>query len=135
MAHQNLDGSKLIPIIQEGGSKWMPDYMRVNPFLNESPFRHGFDKAINRLRRYNSLFIRTLLPQCLKDRPSRINPVNRGFEIIPDRNHGIGMPRYSPELLSFPNNINDSLIPIGLEILDLQAASFGFSQSGGEQGQ
>jgi hypothetical protein len=35
MAHQSLDGSKIIPIIQKGRGKGVPNYMRMNPFLDQ----------------------------------------------------------------------------------------------------
>ena len=40
----------------------------------------------------------------------------------------------APEPLPFPDNVNDSLVPVGLEIRDLQVADFGLSQAGGEKG-
>ena len=48
VAHQNLDGSKVIPVIQKGCPEGMPHYMRVNPLFDQSLFYHGFDKAVNR---------------------------------------------------------------------------------------
>ena len=47
MAHQSLNGSEVIPLIQEGRGKGMPHDMRMNPLLDQGLFRHGFDKAIN----------------------------------------------------------------------------------------
>jgi hypothetical protein len=40
MAHQSLDGSKIIPIIQKGRGKGMTDNMGMNPLLNQSLFCH-----------------------------------------------------------------------------------------------
>jgi hypothetical protein len=41
MSHQCLNGSKVIPVIQKGCGKGVPDHMRTNLFPNESLFRHG----------------------------------------------------------------------------------------------
>ncbi len=40
MAHQCLDGSKVVPIIQEGRSKGMTNNMGMDSLLNQSPLCH-----------------------------------------------------------------------------------------------
>ena len=35
MAHQSLNGSKVIPVIQEGSGEGMPDHMRMNPLADQ----------------------------------------------------------------------------------------------------
>ncbi len=47
MAHQGLDGFKVVPIIQEGRGEGMPHDVGVNPLLNQSLFYHRFDEAVN----------------------------------------------------------------------------------------
>ena len=40
MAHQSLDGSKVIPIIQKGRGKGVTDNMGMNPLLDQRFLRH-----------------------------------------------------------------------------------------------
>jgi len=67
------------------------------------------------------------LYQCLEDRPFRFDPVSGRVEIILDCNHGISVQGDSPKLLTLSNNIDHGLVPISLEIADLEATEFGFS--------
>ena len=47
MAHQRLDGFEITAVVQESRGEGMADYMGMNPFSNQSFFRHRFDEAIN----------------------------------------------------------------------------------------
>ena len=47
MAHQSLDGSKIIPIIQKGRGKGVPHYMGMDSLLNQSPLCRRLDEAVN----------------------------------------------------------------------------------------
>ena len=58
---------------------------------------------------------------------SRICPLPGGLQIFLDRNQRIAMQRNPPELLSLADDIDDGLVPVGLEIPDLEAADFGLS--------
>ncbi len=67
MAHQSLDGSKIIPIIQKGSGKGVPHYMGMNPLLDQGPLCHRLDEAINRLGSQPLFLIGTMLPQRLEE--------------------------------------------------------------------
>jgi hypothetical protein len=60
---------------------------------------------------------------------SRFYPILGSFQVILDGEKGLGLEGDAPESLPFTDDINDSLIPVGLEITDLQAANFGLSIS------
>jgi hypothetical protein len=47
MAHQSLDGSKIIPIIQKGRGKGVPHYVGMDSLLNQSPLCRRLDEAVN----------------------------------------------------------------------------------------
>ena len=68
-----------------------------------------------------------MLPQCLEERMSRFYPISGGFQVILHGKKSLGLERDAPESLPFTDDINDCLIPVGLEILDLQAAYFRLS--------
>ena len=57
----------------------------------------------------------------------RFYPISGGFQVILDCEKSLGLEGDAPESLPFTEDINDCLIPVGLEILDLQTANFGFS--------
>jgi hypothetical protein len=44
-----------------------------------------------------------------------------------DGDESISFQGDAPELLAFPDDVNDRLVPVSLEILDLQAANLGLS--------
>jgi len=68
-----------------------------------------------------------MLPQGVEDRMIRIRPVPGSLQIVFDGKQGPRVQRDSPELLSLADNINDGLIPVGLEIPDLEGAEFRLS--------
>ena len=127
MAHQSLNGSKVVPIIQEGSRKGVPHYVRMNPLLDQSLFGQGFDKAIDCLWCKGSLLIGSMLPQGVEYGMIRAGSITTGLQIILDGEKSLDLEGNAPESLSLPNDIDDSLVPVGLEILDLEAANFGFS--------
>ena len=43
-----------------------------------------------------------------------------------------GVQRDAPELLPLADHVDDGLVPVGLEVPDLEAARLGLSQPGGE---
>ena len=47
MAHERLNRSKIIPIIQKGRGKRMPHHVGMDPLLDQSFFYHGFDETVN----------------------------------------------------------------------------------------
>ena len=53
--------------------------------------------------------------------------ISGSLVIILDGEKGLGLERDAPESLPLADHINDCLVPVGLEILDLQAANFGLS--------
>ena len=116
MAHQSLDGSKIIPIIQKGRGKGMPHHVRMNPLLDQSLFGQGFDKAIDCLWCKGSLLIGSMLPQGVEYGMIRASPITAGLQIILDGEEGLGLQGDAPESLPFTDDINDCLIPVGLEI-------------------
>lgn len=67
MAHQCLNGFKIIPIIQKSSGKGVPDHVGMNPFSNEGLFRHGFDKAINSLGSKACFFVGTMSGQLVEE--------------------------------------------------------------------
>ena len=127
MAHQSLDGSKIIPIIQKGRGEGVPHDVRMNPLLDQSLFGQGFDKAIDCLCCKGSLLIGSMLPQGVEYGMIRAAPITTGLQIILDGEEGLGLQGDTPESLPFTDDVNDSLIPVGLEILDLQVANLSLS--------
>ena len=57
----------------------------------------------------------------------RAGPITAGLQIILDGEEGLGLQGDTPESLPLSNDIDNSLIPVGLEIPDLQAAYFRLS--------
>ncbi len=47
MAHQSLDCLEIIPFIQQSGGEGMPHDMGIDPFLDQRPFYHGSNEAVN----------------------------------------------------------------------------------------
>ncbi len=76
-----------------------------------------------------------MLPQRLEEGMPRICPIPGGFQVILDGEKSLGLEGDAPEFFPLTDDINDCLIPVGLEILDLQAAYFGFSESCREESQ
>src|SRR5208337_1954371 len=105
----------------------MPHHVRMNPLLDQSFFGQGFDKAIDCLWCKGSLLIGSMLPQGVEYGMIRAGPITAGLQIILDGEEGPGLQRDASESLPLADNINDSLVPVGLKILDLQATNFGLS--------
>ena len=127
MAHESLNGSEVIPVVQEGISEGVPHHMRVNPLLNQGLARHGFDKAIDRFGGKFPFLIGSMLPQGIEYGMIGAGPIPGSLQVIFDGEEGLGLQGDTPEFLAFSDNVNDSLISIGLEILNLQATHFGLS--------
>jgi len=49
MTHQGLNGSEIIPIIQERRRESVPHHMGMDSLMNQCFFYHGFDEAVNGL--------------------------------------------------------------------------------------
>jgi hypothetical protein len=60
-------------------------------------------------------------------------PIPASLLVILDGKKCLGLYRDAPEFLPFANDIENSLIPVGLEILDFEAADSSLSQSSGEK--
>ena len=58
---------------------------------------------------------------------ARTCTVPRRLQIVVDGGEGVGMQGDPPELLSLAEDVDDGLVPVGLEIPDLEAADFGLS--------
>ena len=74
-----------------------------------------------------------MLPQGLEEGMGRVSPIPGGLMIVIDGEKGVQ--RDASELLAFANDIYDGLIPVGLEILDLQATNLILSQPCGQKGE
>lgn len=74
ITHERLNGSEVIPVVQEGSGEGMPHDVRVNPLLDRSLFYHRFDEAVNGLGGQVPFFVGTMLPQGLKKGMSNISP-------------------------------------------------------------
>jgi hypothetical protein len=48
MAHETLDPLQIVSLIEQGRGKGMPHHMGMNPLLDQGPFYHGSDEAVNR---------------------------------------------------------------------------------------
>ena len=68
MAHERLDCLEVIPVVQEVRGKHVPHDVGVNPLLDQGPFYHGFDEAVNRFRRQSPFLVGTMLAECLEER-------------------------------------------------------------------
>ena len=79
MAHQSLNGSKIIPIIQKGRGKGVPHHVRMNLFLDQRLLRNRLDEAVNSLGSQALFLVGSMLPQCLKERMSRFYPIPGGL--------------------------------------------------------
>jgi hypothetical protein len=47
MTHQRLDRPQIISFIQQGCGKGMLHHVRMDPLLDQRPFYHGSDEAVN----------------------------------------------------------------------------------------
>ena len=61
MAHQSLNGSEIIPVVQKGRSKGMTHHVGMNPLVDQCLFYSRFDETINGLRGKVFFFIETML--------------------------------------------------------------------------
>ena len=113
--------------IKKGRGKGVPDDMRMNPLLNQSLFCSRLDEAVNGLRSEPPFLIRAMLSQSVEDRMIRGRPVPGSLQIVFNGKQGPRVQGDSSELLSLADNINDGLVPVGLEIADLEATDFGLS--------
>jgi len=68
-----------------------------------------------------------MLPQCSEEGMGRICSIPGSLQIVPDGDESVGVQGDAPEFLAFADHVNDSLIPIGLEIAYLKVAEFGLS--------
>ncbi len=75
MAHQTLNGPKVIPLIQKSSRKGMAHNMGMDPFSDQCISYYRFDKAVNGLRGGSSFFIWAMLPQRFEDGMIRIRPI------------------------------------------------------------
>ena len=75
VAHQSLNGFKIVPIVQKGSCKGMPEDMRMDSLSDQSLFRHAFDEAINGLWRQTFFLIGTMFPKCREERMGRIHSI------------------------------------------------------------
>ena len=127
MAHKSLDSSKVIPLIQEGSGEGMSHHVGMNPLLNQGFACHGFDKAIDRFGGKFPFLIGTMLPQGIEYGMIETGPISAGLQVILDSDEGLSLKGDSSEFLSLTNDIYNGLVPVGLEILNLQATHFGLS--------
>ena len=66
---------------------------------------------------------------------SRVYSNSRCLKVVLTGEKGLSFQRNSSELLAFPDDIDDGLVTVGLEIPNLQVTEFGLSQSCGEKGE
>ena len=55
-----------------------------------------------------------------------------GLQVILDGEERSGFQGDSPKFMPLLDHVNNGLVTVGLEILDLEVADLGLSQSGGE---
>jgi len=132
--HQCLDRFKVVPVIQESSGKRVPHDMGMNPFLDQCLFYHGLNETVNTFSGQAPFLVRAMLPQRLEEGMSRICSVFGSLMVVLDGEEGAGVQGDAPEFLPFPDNVKDSLVPVGLEIPDFEIADFGLSQAGGKKG-
>ncbi len=58
---------------------------------------------------------------------SRVRSIPVGLQVVFDSEKGLGVQRDSSESLPFTNNVDHSLVPIGLEIPELEVTDFSLS--------
>jgi len=68
-----------------------------------------------------------MLPQGVEDRMIQVLPIPGSLQIVFDGKEGPAVQGDSSELLPLADDINDGLIPVGLEIANLESAKFGLS--------
>ncbi len=88
MAHENLRGRQVVPMIQKGSGKGVPHYVRVNSFLDQSLFYHRFDQAVNCLGSQTPFLVRTIFLHCLEERMIWICSIPDCLQVILDGNKG-----------------------------------------------
>jgi hypothetical protein len=93
VTHQLRDGSKVIPLVQEGCGKRMPHHMGVNPLLNQGLARHGFDRTIDRFGSKFPFFIESMLPQGIEYGMIGAGPISAGLQVILDGDEGLSLQR------------------------------------------
>jgi len=99
----------------------------MNSFLDQSLFRYGFDEAINSLWCKRSLLIWPMLSQRVEDGMIGIDPIAICFYIVFYGKKGLNLQRDTSESLPLADHVDHSLVPIGLEILNLEVADFSLS--------
>ena len=62
-----MNGLEVIPFIQEGCSKRVPHYTGIDPLLDQGPFYHGSDEAVNRFVGQAPFLVWPMLPQGLEE--------------------------------------------------------------------
>ena len=128
MSHQRFDRSQIVLLIQKSCGEGMPHDVRMNPLPNQGLLSRRFDEAINSFWGQAPFLIRSVLPQCSEEGMSMICSIPGSFQVVLYGDEGVGIQGDAPEFLAFADNVNDGLIPVGLEILDLEVAEFGFPQ-------
>jgi len=101
--------------------------MGMGPLLDHGLFYHSFDEAINCFMSQPPFLVGAMLPSRLKQGLSWIGPIPGGFQVILDGKEGPGGQGDPPELFPLADNVNDGLVPVGLEITDLETAQFNLS--------
>ena len=82
MTHQRLNRSEVVPFIEEGRGKSMPHYVWMDPLLDQCPFYHGLDEAVNSLWGQLPLLIWSMFPQCMEKGMIRISAVFSSLLVI-----------------------------------------------------
>jgi hypothetical protein len=124
MAHQRLNRPEVVPLIQKGSGKGMPDHMRMNPLFDQSLCCDGLDQAVNRLGCEFPFLVWAMLPQSIEDRMIRVHPIPGCLQVVLDGNQGFRVQGDSPELLSLDDDIKDGLVPVSLYVPNLQVTEF-----------
>ena len=73
-----------------------------------------------------------MLPEGIEHRMIWIGPVTTGLQIILYSDKGLRFQWDASELLALADHVDDCLVPVGLEIPNLQPTDFGFPESSGE---
>ena len=70
-----------------------------------------------------------MFPQRLEEGMVWVLSIPTGLQVIPGGEKSLGLEGDAPEFLPLADDVDDGLVPVGLAIIDLQAANLGFSSS------
>ena len=83
MAHESLNGPKVIPVVQKGRGERMPHDMGMDSLLDQSPLCRRLDEAVNCFTGQASPLVGTVFPQGLEEGMARLRPVTGNLDQPP----------------------------------------------------